>query len=214
MTRLALFALALIASPALAQTQGAVPFDAKWQEQRFPFQKGNEFTPEGESLLLRSEGGVSLFYRRTPDHADAKAASWDWDVRESVPPTDLTQKGGDDRNMALYFLFADPETAEELSDASLRSLMNEENVRILVYTRGGNNETDTVLENPYLGDRGRTIVLETAGTGDASETVDLSNDLGRAFDTRPETLVGIAVSADSDATDTVIDATLSNLTLE
>ncbi|NBT32880.1 MAG: DUF3047 domain-containing protein, partial [Rhodobacteraceae bacterium] len=49
--------------------------------------------------------------------------------------------------------------------------------------------------------------------GGYSETVDLGRDFKSAFGRMPEALVGVAVSADSDDTDSVIRARLGNLTL-
>ena len=69
--RLILTAAALSLMP-LAAVADVVPFDDQWEEQRFPFQKGNEYMKEGNTLDVTSEGGVSLMYRRTPDLSGAR----------------------------------------------------------------------------------------------------------------------------------------------
>ncbi len=61
--------------------------------------------------------------------------------------------------------------------------------------------------------RGVTVVLRGPGTGRAQARVDLAADHASAFRTAPGVLVGLAVSADSDDTDTALRASLSNLAL-
>ncbi|MBJ3761869.1 DUF3047 domain-containing protein [Maribius pontilimi] len=204
-------ALTALALPASAMQ---LVFDDSWKFQKFPFQPDNDYALNGDTLGVTSDGTVSLVYLRTDDATDATGASWDWSVSQGVPPTDLTQKGGDDRNLSLYFVFADPEQAAALEGAELRGLMGADDVRILIYVWGGDAEPGSFLDSPYLGDKGKTIVLRGAGDGSYSETVDFAADLEKAFGARPSELLGIAVSADSDDTDTSIDAQISNLTLE
>jgi hypothetical protein len=71
-----------------------------------------------------------------------------------------------------------------------------------------------ILPTPYLNELGRTLILRPASTGQASERVNLRTDFQRAFGTEPTRLVGIAISADSDDTDTQIRARVSNLRIE
>ena len=58
-----------------------------------------------------------------------------------------------------------------------------------------------------------TIPLRQAGTGSVSESVNLAADYARAFGGTKGALIGLAVSGDSDDTNTVIKATVSNLNL-
>jgi len=58
-----------------------------------------------------------------------------------------------------------------------------------------------------------TIPLRPAGTGSHSERVDLAADYARAFGGAPGALIGLAVSGDSDDTDSVIRAAIGNLVL-
>lgn len=204
-------ALMLLSAPILA---APIPFDDQWKTQKFPFQADNDYALNGRSLAVASEDSVSLVYRRMGDAAGAGSASWTWSVAEGVPATDLSVKGGDDRDLALYFVFSDEATAAELEGASLRSLLGAEKVRILVYVWGGDSPEGTVLDSPYLGDRGKTVILHGSGTGEQSVEVSFDEDLQEAFGARPPVLLGIAVSADSDDTDSRIDATISDLTLD
>jgi len=62
-----------------------------------------------------------------------------------------------------------------------------------------------------VGEGGASIVLRSSGTGGFNEKVDLRADYKRAFGSGNVVLVGVAVSADSDDTDSKIVASVSNL---
>jgi hypothetical protein len=143
----------------------------------------------------------------------ATKASWSWNVGTSVPPTDLSQKGGDDRNLSLYFIFAPQDLAARAQDLGIRKLLGNPEIRILMYVWGGSHDRNTVVASPYLGARGKTIVLRPAGTGQRDETIDLRSDLERIYGSRNLMLIGLAVSADSDDTETRIEAGISDLLL-
>ena len=130
-----------------------------------------------------------------------------------MPATDLTQKGGDDRNLALYFIFLPQQAAEKAGDAGISALLKATDARVLMYVWGGDHPVGAILSTPYLGERGRTVVRRGIGTGIADEAIDLANDYRAAFGEPPESLVGLAVSADSDDTGTRIVASIGNLTL-
>ena len=210
----AALAAALGLSPGLAAAF-PVSFGGDWTEQNFSLFSGNDYRLQGDAVTVLSDGAVSLIWTALPPAArTATQASWTWQVDAGVPPTDLTQKGGDDRNLALYFVFLPAAEAERASGDNIRALLRNDAARVLVYTWGGVHARGDVLSSPYLGARGRTVVLRPSGTGSARESVDLSRDYSRAFGAAPERLVGLAVSADSDDTDSVIEATVSNLTVE
>ena len=191
-----------------------VDFSNGWREQRFSFFSSNEFEPRGETLHIRSDGTVSMFWSRLPlGLADSTGAHWDWEVTASVPPTDLTRKGGDDRNLSVYFVFM-PETVLPKADAKLTDFLGDDRARVLMYVWGGNHMRGEILPTPYLGELGRTLILRPAGTGQAREQVNLKADFQRAFGTKPTRLVGIAISADSDDTGTQIRARVSNMRLD
>ncbi len=101
--------------------------------------------------------------------------------------------------------------AEALQGASVRKLLTNDAARVLVYVWGGAHDRGAVLGSPYLGDRGRTVVLRGSGTGSASETVNLTRDYANAFGGGAAALVGIAVSGDSDDTNSRIRASISGL---
>jgi len=92
----------------LAQTApaGPISFGGTWNEQRLQIFNSNTYSFNGSSMNIASDGGVSLAWTRTArGDWGARAASWNWGVSQSVPPTDLGRKGGDDRNISIYFVF-------------------------------------------------------------------------------------------------------------
>lgn len=201
-------ALTVLAMPALA---APVSFDGSWKTQKFSLFSSNKYGFNGNSVSVSSEGSVSLAYRRLDaSYWDASSAQWSWRVDEGVPATDLRKKGGDDRNLALYFVFLPEDQAEALKGASVRKLLTNKAARVLVYVWGGAHNRGAVLSSPYLGNRGKTIVLRGSGTGSASENVNLARDYGNAFGGNAA-LVGVALSGDSDDTNSRIRASISGL---
>ena len=208
---LALAALAFL--PAAAE-ETAIRFDGGWTEQRFSLFSSNDYEQAGEVLRVGSDGTVSLLWTPLPEALwDGRRASWRWAAEAAPPPTDLTLRGGDDRTLALYFLFMPRAQAEAARDADVTDLLDAPQARVLMYVLGGDHPRGASLPTPYLGARGRTLVLRPAGTGAWSENVDLAEDHRRVFGAEPEALVGLAVSSDSDDTDTTARATLSELRL-
>ncbi|SMY08507.1 DUF3047 domain-containing protein [Flavimaricola marinus] len=201
---------ALIASTVLA---GPVSFSSGWNEQRLSLFNSNDYS-FGSSLGIVSEDAVSLAWARLPrSEWGSRSASWSWSVAQSVPATDLRRKGGDDRNISIYFVFLPEAVAAGLEGANIRQLMGNRDVRILQYVWGGNHGRGAILGSPYAPGQGVTVALRQAGTGAHSESVDLARDFQAAFGGAPGALVGLAVSADSDDTDSAIQATVSGLTL-
>jgi hypothetical protein len=202
-------AATLFASTAVA---GPVSFSSGWQEQRLSLFSSNDYS-FGQQLSMVSDGAVSIAWTRLPQGEwNATSASWNWRVDQSVPATDLSRKGGDDRNLSIYFVFVPEAVAAELSGAGIRSLLGRNDVRVMQYAWGGNHGRGTIIPSPY-GQGGVTIPLRQASTGSHSESVDLAADHRRAFGTAPGALVGLAVSGDSDDTNSVIRAAIGGLTL-
>ncbi|MDJ0858227.1 MAG: DUF3047 domain-containing protein [Dinoroseobacter sp.] len=205
-------AIALTSLPIAAEP---IPFDGAWKTQRFSLFSSNTYRFKGSELDVLSDGSVSMAYVALDSSRwDARDAQWNWSVVEGVAATDLTRKGGDDRNLALYFVFLPQAEAERLRGGSIRKLLGNEQARVLVYVWGGEHGRNQQLDSPYLGARGKTVVLRNAGTGTHREDVDLARDYQRAFGSQVEALVGLAVSADSDDTDGAIRARIAGLRLE
>lgn len=205
-----LIAATLFASGAAA---GPVSFSSGWNEQKLSLFSNNRYN-FGNTLSMSSNGGVSIAWKRIPQ-ADwqANSASWSWTVEESVPATDLRQKGGDDRNLSLYFVFVPDDQAASLQGANIRQLLGNDDVRVLLYVWGGNHGRGSQFQSPYLRGQGMNVALRQAGTGSFSENVNLAADYAKAFGGQPGSLVGIAVSGDSDDTDSTIRAAIGNMSL-
>lgn len=194
---------------------GPVAFSNGWKEQRLSLFSSNKYS-FGKNLGLVSDGSVSIAWTRLGEKDwGSKGASWSWNVDQSVPATNLARKGGDDRNISLYFVFVPDSVAPSLKGANIRSLLGNKDVRIIQYAWGGNARRGTVIPSPY-GPRGQgvTIALRQAGTGSHRESVDLAADYARAFGGTKGALVGLAVSGDSDDTKSVIRAAIGNLVLK
>ena len=204
-------ALTLLATTAFA---GPVSFSNGWQEQRLSLFSSNDYS-FGKNLSMVSDGSVSIAWTRV-GQADwgTSGASWSWRVDQSVPATNLARKGGDDRNISLYFVFVPESEAPGLQGKGIRSLLGNKDVRVIQYAWGGNASRGQVIPSPY-GPRGQgvTIAMRQAGTGSHNETVDLAADYARAFGGQKGALVGLAVSGDSDDTKSVIRASIGNLAL-
>jgi len=205
---------AALAFATTAATAGPISFANGWQEQRLSLFSSNDYR-FGSSLSMVSDGSVSIAWTRVGQGDwGARGASWSWTVEQSVPATSLAQKGGDDRNLSLYFVFVPESIAPSLQGANIRSLLGNSDVRIIQYAWGGNHSRGQVIPSPYgPSGQGVTIPLRQAGTGSHSESVDLAADYAKAFGGAPGALVGLAVSGDSDDTDSVIRAAIGNLSL-
>lgn len=201
--------------PAHAQGATSIAFDDAWRAVSFPRLAPTRYGLGGGTLSVAADASSSLIYRPVPEAArGVRMAGWDWAVSESVPATDLSRKGGDDRNLSLYFVFMERRAAEGLSPStSPQRLLTSRSARTLIYVWGGNHPQGALLPSPYLRGRGVTVALRPAGTGSGRARVDLARDHQAAFGAPPEVLVGLAVSADSDDTDSRMRASLSNLVL-
>jgi len=211
--RFLLFPALVLAAAASAQER-PVSFSTGWKEQRLSLFSSNDYS-FGQDLGLVSDGSVSIAWSPVGRADwDTAGATWNWRVDLSVPATDLGRKGGDDRNISLYFVFVPESIAPDLEGASIRSLLGNDDVRVLQYAWGGDHPRGQVIPSPY-GPQGQgvTIALRQAGTGSFSESVDLAADFSRAFGREKGALVGLAVSGDSDDTDSMIRASIGNLSL-
>lgn len=209
-----LFLATTLALATTAATAGPVSFASGWSEQKLSLFSSNDYS-FGANLSMVSNGSVSIAWSRVAqsDWA-ADGASWSWTVNKSVPATDLSRKGGDDRNISLYFVFVPADVAPTLSGAGIRSLLGRSDVRVIQYAWGGNNTVGSVIASPYgASGTGVTIPLRQAGTGSANERVNLAADYARAFGGEKGSLIGLAVSGDSDDTSSAIEAAIGNLSL-
>ncbi|MBO6676753.1 MAG: DUF3047 domain-containing protein [Rhizobiales bacterium] len=207
---------ALLATSTPAEAMTSISFNG-WQAWTFRGIPPTDFGLGGNALTINASQSSSVVYGVVPRAArNASSASWQWQVSQTVGPTNLAARGGDDRAIALYFVFVDAATADRFGDStpSMSRLLGMRGGRTLIYVWGGNAQRGAVLDSPYLRGRGKTVVLRSAGTrGWTGERVDLAADHVRAFGQAKETLIAVGVSSDSDDTGAVNVAGLRNLSL-
>ncbi|MFN0263259.1 DUF3047 domain-containing protein [Tepidamorphus sp. 3E244] len=193
----------------------SVNYGQGWDALTFRSIPKTDYALTGDTLRVNADHSSSVIYKAVPTGArDARSASWSWTVDQSVPPTDLARKGGDDRNLAIYFVFTDQETAARLGDTpNVRRLLSRSSSRMLIYVHGGSHPRGSLVPSPYFNGRGTTIIQRQAGTGSHTEKVDLAADYAKAFGGQPGVLVGVAISADSDDSGVRSASVLSPITL-
>ena len=173
----------------------------------------NDYGFLGSRLEIESDNAVSLIWRAVePEFRNASRASWKWSVSQGVEVTDLTQKGGDDRNLALYFVFGDLETKSQIPRAQARQVLRDPSTRGLIYVWGGEEPWRGFEPSPYHSNLFYQI-LRPSGVGEFVEEIDLQGDFVAAFGTQSMALIGVGISADSDDTNGLIRASVENLML-
>jgi len=200
----------LIAAVLIAASMGAPPAAtaetlrfgsdlAGWSVVQFPGIAPAHFAATDDATLsiATDRAAGMLWHPLSGTTQHARTARWRWRVDEGVAPTDLTRRGADDRAIGIYFVFSDrPEPAT----GPLETLASSA-VTALVYVFGGDRPRGTVIASPHMGARGKFIALRGADAGKRvwfDETVELAPDYMRAFGRKMPTLIGIAISSDSD----------------
>lgn len=211
---LGLGALATTALPRPASA-ATVSFSQGWEHLKFRRLEPNTFNPSGNSVGVVAEGTSSILYRILPsDLFGSSSATWTWRVDSSVPASDLSTIGSDDRNLGVFFVNATDEVAARVRPNSrISSLLRNRNVHVLMYTWGGNNPQGTVIPSPHAPDRLRNIVQRRPETGEFTETVDLAADFPRVFGVELSNIVALAVSSNSENSGQRVEAQVSNWTL-
>jgi hypothetical protein len=192
-----------------------------WKPLNFRGLKPVDFRAEGANRLsIRAENAASVIWRELDESFWTKRqAKWRWKVDQSVPPTNLANKGSDDRAIALYFVFAKDEASATSAKGatSLSSAMWRSSGAALVYIWGGSGTRGQLVASPHLGSSGKLILRQPGGITNPAflqETVNLTSDFRRAFGRDPGPLVGIAVSSDSDDTKSLNVGTIEALSVD
>jgi hypothetical protein len=132
--------------------------------------------------------------------------SWSWRVRVAVPPTDLDQRGFDDRSLAIHLVFA---------AAKHRGIRNgRPSGHVITYIWGGKGARGDRYANPYFGKQSIQIILQGANAPlgrNLLEDINFANDYRSAFGDEPLPLYMIGISADSDDTKTTSRGEIRNL---
>lgn len=190
-----------------------VPFDGSWEHLTFRRLRPNVFETGQSELKVVADGSSSIFYRMLePAFHGARRATWTWQVDRSVPPSDLSKIGADDRNLGMFFVSLDTAGAKRVRPGtSIRSLMTNRSARILMYTWGGNSALGTVVPSPHAPERLRNLITREAKTGRFTEDVDLAADFLKVFGQPLDRLVAVAVSSNTENTPARVEATISGL---
>jgi hypothetical protein len=172
-----------------------------WSVVTFPGVAPAKFKASAAAEIeVAADGAAGMLWRamENPKLLEAKA-QWSWLVEEGVGPTDLTQRGKDDRALAVYFVFGDKSDGAK----GPMALLSSSTVKALVYVFGGNRPRGSILPSPHMGRRGRFIILRPADAPRRqwlNENVDLVSDYVRAFGEQPPRLLALAISSDSEDT--------------
>ena len=172
-----------------------------WSVVTFPGVAPAGFKASGVSAIeVTADAAAGLLWRAVKEQQSAVIqAQWSWQVEEGVPPTDLTQRGKDDRALAVYFIFG--ANADRTKGAM--ALLSSRSVKTLVYVFGGDRPRGSILPSPHMGERGKFIILRPTDAPRRqwlNESVDLVSDHVHAFGQKPSLLLAVAISSDSDDT--------------
>jgi hypothetical protein len=152
------------------------------------------------TIEVTADSAAGLLWRAVKEQElPVTKAQWSWQVEEGVLPTDLTQRGKDDRALAVYFVFG--ASADRAKGAM--ALLSSNSVKTLAYVFGGDRPRGSILPSPHMSQRGKFIILRPADAPRRqwfNESVDLISDHVRAFGQKPSLLLAVAISSDSDDT--------------
>lgn len=200
--RISILLVALLLFSADVAADGDLPMQldlnpAHWQMLSFRGIPETSFmaAPDGAMEVLADKSASVLYLKIADDPVPATRLTWDWQVIDGLPATDLSKTDGDDRILSIYVAFTDGSMASRLK--AMVSPLAAGNV--LNYVWGGAAELD--IAHPHFPDSGRLIVRRTvsAPVGEwMMESVDLAADYRRAFGAPPPGVAYIGISGDAD----------------
>lgn len=198
--------LAILPIAAATAGDGGSPDSAGWKLWSLSSVPATRFTDLGDGRIdVVADSSFGLLYRSLgPEERARRRLLWRWRVDTTIPPTDLSRRGGDDRPLAVHVWF--PDTDSGLLSRFGRSLAHSLagvplTGKVLTYVWGGALPRETLLPNPYFEGDGVLIVLRgaTDATGEwRGEAVDIAADFRRAFGRPAPAPTHIAISADTD----------------
>lgn len=221
---------AVFAAATLVGTAGADPLPvgpdlegSGWRTHSFAGIAATRFAGlDDGGVRLTADRSSALLYRPLPEGMeDYRSLAWTWRVDRPIPSTDLTVKGADDRPLALHIWFPDPHEnaglleriggflVEEVLDVPLTGM-------VLTYVWGGTHPPGESLINPHTGTKGMMIVLRDGSTESGrwyQEKIDFAADFERVFGQPAPAPSFIALSADSDDTNSHSDGQIRDLRL-
>jgi len=182
----------------------------RWVEKGFPgISRRNVFSLDREAsgnhyLKVRSSSsysGKGVYLNFSPE--ECPLVSWRWKIGNIVERADITRKEGDDAAAKLYLIFGGP------------SFWNPLDKRILVYVWDNVAPVGAVLNNVWLPEKERMLIVESgkANVGQwVEERIHLFADFRRAFPgEEPGEVEGLAFLSDTDNTQSQVTAGFDDL---
>lgn len=220
-----LAAVTVHGTPAVSQVLEQKLAEQGWRLFDYPLQKPTSFKLiDDRTIEVATNDSSALIYRPVDEsNKQRRYLTWRWRLEQpmSMPKTDVSIKGGDDRPIAVHVWFKEP------AKLSLRSILKskaEERAfgmpisgKILTYVWGGLGPQGGGHANPHLREGSRMIMLRT---GDApvgqwfEERVDLVGDFQKAFGYAPQESQFVAVWGDAEDTHTQSRALISDLAFQ
>ena len=184
----------------------------RWVERGFPsISRKNSFSvsveEDGNRYLevqsSRSYSGKGIYMTFSPRRCPH--VSWRWRISDTISSADITRKEGDDAAAKLYVVFDGP------------SFWNPLDKRILVYVWDNAVPVGSILQNAWLPEKERMLVLESGNdkVGQwVAESADLESDFRRAFPGEsPGEVEALAFLADTDNTSAHVSAGFDDLVI-
>ena len=199
---------------------------AGWSEFTFEDKLANRFArPDGhpDVIQIDTDNSVSIAYlpftarpvnlKRTP------YLTFSWRRLGPAEDTDLTQKGGDDRTLAVYVAFPYQPERASFKERLLRPFVEASEGadapgRVLTYLWGGGQRRGRWFENPYTGSAGWMQILQVPSDPEQvwfSHQIDVRADFKDRFGYPPPNPSYIAIAADSDDTKSMFSAQVRTL---
>jgi hypothetical protein len=195
------------------------PDDTSWQNITIPGVMPTTFHKSAKgALTANAMGAFGMLVRELNDVRGYPILQWRWRVEKAPPATDASQKGGDDRPIAVHVWFPMAEKERgiwaSIGDTLSSFIGLPPSGRVITYMWGGKQKAGAGFTNPHLRDRGMIVIKRSSKTPLSqwmTETVDIASDYRRLFGTDAPAPSHIAISADTDDTGVKSRATIADL---
>lgn len=187
--------------------------DSGWREIQFADKKANHFVKCGQDCIkIDSASSVSMIRRSLKiDITEKKFLSWEWKLTAPPAPSDLEQKGQDDRPLAVYITFPFDKKNASISERGIRHLVElrygkEAPGRVLSYVWASTMPIGEAIESPFGGSQHKMIIKRNGASKLNTwlgEKVDVFADYKNTFGVEPEGVLEILISSDTDDTQSV-----------